>query len=158
MYKFFTLIILSFSWGYAYSTILEEDVPVVPRTALRKLAGNSKFDEIYLEKDESSLFYHATWTNGSAYEASVTEDGNLAIFIEEVQKDNMPVKVRKTIESLFSKATETTYQKETFLVYKIKATVDGKNFEALISPSGKMVGIKELAPNPTQHSSNITHP
>jgi uncharacterized membrane protein YkoI len=135
---------LCFSVIHADSTITEEEVPVVPRAALRQLAGNSKIDEIYIEKDESSLFYHATWKNGAKYEASVTEDGNLAIFMEEVQKDNVPHRVRKTIKNLFSKATEITYQKETFLVYKVKATVDGKNYEALVSPSGKMVGIKEL--------------
>ena len=86
MFKYLAIIVLSPFLLFSDSTILEKDVPISPRNALRKLAGNSKFDEIFLEKDEGSYFYHAIWKNGTTYEASVTDDGNLAIFIEEVQK------------------------------------------------------------------------
>ncbi len=143
MFKYFTLIILSIHL-FAETTLAEKDVPIVPRTALRKLAGSSPLDEIYLEKDENTTFYHAKWKNGASYEASVTDDGNLAIFVEAIEKDKVPFKVRNTVEALFSKASEVEYEKETFLVYKIKVTIDKKNYEALISPSGKMVGIKEM--------------
>ncbi|HRD55857.1 MAG TPA: hypothetical protein PLC42_05610 [Parachlamydiaceae bacterium] len=144
MFKHLIFSFLSFSFLIAAASILEKDVPEIPRNALKRLTGSSEIEEISMEKDDDAYFYHAKWKNGAAYAATVTEDGNLTIFIEEIPKDKVPFKVRKTVESLLSKATVVEYEKQTFLVYKISATVDDKKYEALISPSGKMVGIKEV--------------
>lgn len=144
MFKYFIFIVLSINLNLFSAISLEKDVPEIPRDALKRLASPSKIDEITIEKDNGALFFHAKWKNGAAYEATVTEDGNLSIFTEEIPKDKVPFAVRKTVDSLMSKATHVEYEKETFLVYKVKTTVDDKKYEALISPSGKMVGIKEV--------------
>ena len=78
--------------------------------------------------------------NGREHEAKVTADGTLVELEEAVDAKSVPTSVRRAAAKMFPKSAKLKFEKKMFVMYEVEATVDGKEREVLISPSGKVHG------------------
>jgi len=118
-------------------------IPDAPRTALQKLAGQSKLSEVKLEVEDGVKVYEAGWeTGGVEHEASVTATGDVVETESVVAVNASPKAVQDRAVELFPKGTKLIIEKKTIFLYEIIAEVDGEEEEILVSPTGQQVEIE----------------
>ncbi|MBN1345496.1 MAG: PepSY-like domain-containing protein [Phycisphaerae bacterium] len=117
-----------------------DQVPEAARNALLKHAGGAKIIKVEREKEHGAVVYEAEWeVGGLKHEAEVTADGDLMELEEKVGAEDVPAAVRKAAEKRFPAGSKVEYEKKTITLYEIKAEVNGKKREVLLTPAGKAV-------------------
>ena len=116
-----------------------DQVPQPARGALLKLAGGAKIIKAERENERGILVYEAEWVvNGTKHEAAVTTDGALIETEEIVPLERLPEAVRAAIAKHFPANAELTVEKKMIVVYEVEATIDGKEREVIVFPTGSV--------------------
>lgn len=119
-------------------TITAENIPVSAREALTKLAGSATIEKYEQMGKEGMMVYKAEWkVDGREHGAAVAADGTLVARAEQVLADNVPTAVKDAAAKLLPNATNVTYEKKTFVMYKIEGKVGEKEEKALVFPTGQ---------------------
>lgn len=134
-----------------------DDLPAAARDAIRKLAGDSKLEELSREEpddddkkegdkdddDDDVVLYEASWlVNGNEHEVLVTAGGDIVEQTETLNEDAVPAAVREEAQEEFPNATAIEYERRTIIVYEIEVEQDGKERELLLSPTGEEMEIE----------------
>ncbi|MBP7934941.1 MAG: PepSY-like domain-containing protein [Phycisphaerae bacterium] len=119
--------------------IAMDQVPAKARDALMKLVGDGTVTEVVKEIEDGVVSYEAEWTaKGQSHEAEVTEEGALVSTEETVDMNAVPEAVRKAAAKRFPAGAKLTFSKEIEVTYEVSCTIDGKEKEIEISPSGQI--------------------
>ncbi|UCG15191.1 MAG: hypothetical protein JSV19_07820 [Phycisphaerales bacterium] len=121
-----------------------EQLPAKAKDAVQRLVGTNTIKELEKETEHGTVVYGVEWTaNGKEWEAEFTADGELLEVEEAVSADEVPAAVRDAAAKALGKAAKVEFERVTITLYEAEATVDGKEREILISPTGKLVHHKE---------------
>lgn len=127
--------------------ITKKEVPQAILNAIKKAYPEAKVDHYSVEKEEGKKIYEIGFEQkGRKYEVTYAADGALVEVEETIQADELPAKVKATMEKVFPKYELKVIEKiaeEGKTVYEAKVFVDesGKKtlYELLFSADGKLL-------------------
>ncbi|MCX7426238.1 MAG: hypothetical protein NTW96_11540 [Planctomycetia bacterium] len=121
-----------------------DQIPEAAKAALVKLAGKAKIEEVGVEEEDGVTLYEGSWkVKNAEHEAMVTADGDLVERTSEVALGKTPKAVQDAAAKAFAEGAKLTVERKTIVLYEIEATVDGKEKEILVAPTGQRVEIDD---------------
>ena len=119
-----------------------DQIPEAARAALVKLAGKATIEEVGVEEEDGVTLYEGSWkVKNAEHEAVVTAAGDLVERTSDVGLRKTPKAVQDAAAKAFAKGSKLTVERKMIVLYEIEATVDGKETEILVTPTGQRVDI-----------------
>jgi hypothetical protein len=124
----------------AERVVTEAEIPERALKALRTAAGQYQLEAFEEEIRDNRTFYEGEWrVSGRSQEATVTAEGVLIETEATISAEQVPEAVRKAAAKLIGNAPADFARRE-FIFYEVKYTRDGEEHEALLSPTGVLIG------------------
>ena len=120
-----------------------DQAPAPVQTTIKKAAGSASVAEIEKEDEEGVVIYEAAWKVGDVeHEVMVNEAGHVMAMEATVSGDAVPAAVRQAAMKHLPKGAKAEFESMTVMLYEVIATVDGKEVEMLVDPSGRVVTLE----------------
>ena len=117
-----------------------DQLPKAAVDALLKLADGATIAELERDQEDGTVVFEAEWTvDGRKVEATVTAEGDLVEYEEEITADQLPPRVAAAVAGAFPTGAN-EFEKMMVVVYEIEGKVNGKEKEIMVLSTGKIIG------------------
>lgn len=117
-------------------------IPAAARAALEAEADGADIIAWEWEERAGESFYEAEWmTPEGEREATVTAEGAVVEYEAELTPEQAPASVRRAAQQRAGGA-EVGYARRTFIIYEVEYTVDGREQEVVLTPTGRVLSLK----------------
>ena len=127
------------------SMVQTADAPQLVRDSIAKLQPGVKFAELEVEQENGAKLYKGAWKkDGMEHEIAVDAAGSLVEIETKMTAATVPAAVAAAAKKAFPKGV-LEFEKKEMVFYEVEVTVDGKERELLLSPSGQPMEIENEA-------------